>query len=161
MPSENVVRDRRKKARIAKTARVSGSGYERGLAPDFDYGEDEPSILPDYGTEEDRPTFDEKYFSGDWVSSGSRKDFRDKWRMERRIFELMRQQGKRFNYDEGSDMVMPAGITRRTARIAEGLRENHPDVRNPYQTTEQYHRKKRTSEKDKSIQQFIGELLNR
>ena len=150
MPSENVVRDRRKKSRLAEVARIEGTGFRRGMAPDFnytpygEYSDQEPAVNP------------EGYKS----KPGSEYD--KNRRMERRLFELLRQQpGRQERFlPTGFDFINRLGTVNRMDRTVDKLKENHPDVYNHYLTIRQYSKKKMEQDaKDyRTTMQSIGKF---
>lgn len=140
MPSENVVRDRRKKARTARTARIEGTGFQRGMAPDFVYGKDEPNVIRPL-TEVGERVMKEAYD----LSPGEvpkRAKFRNDAKMARRLFELQRQRvpgvfPKRKKFGQYDLTESPKGMELINT-ITQGLKKNHPDVYNPYTEKEEY-----------------------
>ena len=149
MPSENIIKDRKKKSRLAKTARISGSGFRRGMAPDFNY------------THEGQYSNQEPWINEESYESKLGPEYDSNRRMERRLFELLRQQPgePEQSLPTGFDFIREPGTVRRMDRTVGKLKLNHPDVFNPYKTYEQYQQKKRISKRGKSIEHLLRELL--
>lgn len=139
MPSENVVRDRRKKSRAAKTARIEGSGFRKGMAPDFVYGEDEPWIPRPFS----KGQLD-VFSSGDWkptVETSVRKTKKDA-KMARKLFELQQQRVPGVLPGRKDMGYYDLTVTPKEHELLDGLvkdlQRRHSDVYNPYTKREVY-----------------------